>query len=200
MSSLSDNADFDLVSNMPPSPRLTDKDILGIFPEAKQIVPALIWELGQTKNNLLDRIIEQNSSINAESNDEAYRYFWKSWYIQPLRDELKTVDQKLKRLNRQMRLISGKPLPSGSLSNDLIELAKTVPIQSFVEQQYKRTGSKLIGLCPFVEEKTPSFCIYLQNNRCWCFGCQQGYNSIDTYIKLNDCSFKQAVLALTESL
>jgi len=178
-------------------PRLTDKESLEIFPQAKQIVPALIKELGQTKNTLLDKIIEQNSSINAESSNEDYRYFWKSWYIQPLRDDLKSVDQKLLRLRRQLRLINGDPLPAGALSNDLIEEAKAVPIQSFIDQKFKQTGQKLVGLCPFVEEKTPSFYIYLQNNRCWCFGCGQGYNAIDTFIKLHDCSFKEAVLTLT---
>jgi hypothetical protein len=178
-------------------PRLTDKELLEIFPQAQQIVPALIKELGQTKNTLLGKIIEQNSSINAESSNEAYRYFWKSWYIQPLRDDLKSVDQKLLRLRRQLRLINGEPIPTGALSNDLIQEAKAVPIQSFIDQKYKQSERMLIGLCPFVEEKTPSFCIYLQNNRCWCFGCQQGYNAIDTFIKLYDCSFKEAVLTLT---
>src|SRR5580700_10546558 len=131
--------------NQPPA--LSDKELLELFPEAKKIVPDLIKELSQTKNSLLDRIIEQNASINAESSDEAYRYFWKLWCLKPLRDELKSVDQKLLRLRRRLRLINGNPVPAGALSNDLIQEAKAVPIQSFIEQDYKQSGNKLVGLC-----------------------------------------------------
>jgi hypothetical protein len=176
--------------------RLSDTELLDIFPQAKQIVLALIKELGQKKDQLLDKIIEQNASINAESTNDSYRYFWKSWLIQPIRDELKSVDSKLARLQRQLRLINGNPIPTGAITNEMIQAAKAVPIESFIDQKFKPTGQMLVGLCPFVEERTASFHIYTKGNRCWCFGCQQGYNAIDTYMKLNDCDFKEAVLAL----
>ena len=89
----------------PQTSKLTDAELLEIFPEAKQIVPALIKELGQVNNDLLDRIIEQNAKINAESTDEAYREFWKSWYIQPIREKRRLTEQKLARLRRLLRVV-----------------------------------------------------------------------------------------------
>jgi hypothetical protein len=179
-------------------PALSDKELLEVFPQARQIVPALIEELGQQKNSLLDAIINLNASVNNESEDESYRYFWKSWLITPVRDELKLVDQKLTRLRRLLRVIEGRPLPKGALEPSLILAAKQVPLEALLEQPFKRTGQMLVGLCPFQEERTPSFYIYTNTNRCWCFGCNQGGNTVDTYMKLHDCNFKEAVLGILD--
>jgi len=179
-------------------PALSDKELFEIFPQAKQIVPALIKEIGQQKDSLLDTIISLNASVNAESEDESYRYFWKSWLITPVRDELKLVDQKLTRLRRLLRVIEGRPLPKGALEPSLILAAKQVPLETLFEQGFKRTGQMMVGLCPFQEERTPSFYIYTNTNRCWCFGCNQGGNTVDTYMKLHDCNFKEAVLGILD--
>jgi hypothetical protein len=174
--------------------QLTDKELLAIFPESKQIVPALIKELEQHRDDLLRKIISRNASVNAESSDEVYRYFWKLWFM---RYEVKTIDHKLARLRRQLRVTKGNPIPKGALNNDLILAAKALPIESIFSQQLRKTGNTLTGLCPFSEERTPSFFIYKNSNRCWCFGCQQGGNTIDAYMKLHDCNFKTAVTELT---
>lgn len=178
---------------------MSDKELFIAFPEGKKIIPSLIKELCKTKDDLLDRIIEQNATINRASDDDNYRYFWKSWYLTPLRDDLKAVEQKLTRLRRQLRLIKGVPIPSGAINNDQIQAAKAVPIESIFSHTLRKTGNMLTGLCPFSAERTPSFFIYKNTNRCWCFGCQQGGNTIDTYMKLHDCDFKTAVLALVEN-
>ncbi len=179
--------------------QISDAELFNLFPESPDIVRELIKELEQRNGSLLDKIIEQNARINNESSDDTYRYFYKSWYIQPLREERKLIDQKLARLYRQLRLIEGRPLPNGAITNDLIRTAKQVPLESLFSQKFKQSGNKLQGLCPFVEENTPSFFIYKNTNRCWCFGCQQGYGVIDTYMKLNNTNFNEAVLALIRS-
>ncbi|MBO5945107.1 MAG: DNA primase [Clostridia bacterium] len=46
----------------------------------------------------------------------------------------------------------------------------------------KRAGSNLKGLCPFHNEKTPSFVVYPQDNSFYCFGCGVGGNAI-TFIR-----------------
>lgn len=181
----------------PQAERITEAELLlKVFPESRQIVPALITENEEHKGRLVKNITDRNADINKQSNDEFYRYFWKSWFIAPLRDEVKLTDQKLARLRRQLRIIKGITLPKGALTNEQIQAAKAVPIESIFEQNFRHTGNMLTGLCPFTEENTPSFFIYKNSNRCWCFGCQQGGNTIDTYIKLHGCSIKEAVLAL----
>ena len=43
----------------------------------------------------------------------------------------------------------------------------------------KRRGSRLIGLCPFHQEKTPSFNVNIPRNSYKCFGCGKGGDAID---------------------
>ncbi len=43
----------------------------------------------------------------------------------------------------------------------------------------KRAGSNLKGLCPFHNEKTPSFTVYPSDNSFYCFGCGVGGNAIN---------------------
>ncbi|MBR2043305.1 MAG: DNA primase [Clostridia bacterium] len=49
-------------------------------------------------------------------------------------------------------------------------------IESVISQYVvlKRRGKNLIGLCPFHNEKTPSFTIYPENGSFYCFGCKVG--------------------------
>ncbi|MBQ4178018.1 MAG: DNA primase, partial [Lachnospiraceae bacterium] len=44
--------------------------------------------------------------------------------------------------------------------------------------QLKRGGSNYIGLCPFHNEKTPSFSVSRQKQMYYCFGCHKGGNVI----------------------
>ena len=57
------------------------------------------------------------------------------------------------------------------LRNDIESL-----IGSYVS--LKRAGSNLKGLCPFHNEKTPSFTVYPAENSFYCFGCGVGGNAI----------------------
>ncbi|MEG2118238.1 MAG: CHC2 zinc finger domain-containing protein, partial [Clostridia bacterium] len=38
----------------------------------------------------------------------------------------------------------------------------------------KRAGGNLVGLCPFHNEKTPSFTVYPGTSSYYCFGCGSG--------------------------
>jgi DNA primase len=57
----------------------------------------------------------------------------------------------------------------------------------------KKRGRKYEGLCPFHEEKTPSFSIDPEKGLYYCFGCHQGGDSIDFVMKLERLSFPEAV-------
>lgn len=49
-------------------------------------------------------------------------------------------------------------------------------IESVISQYMvlKRRGKNLVGLCPFHNEKTPSFTVYPENGSFYCFGCKVG--------------------------
>ena len=53
------------------------------------------------------------------------------------------------------------------------------------------------ALCPFHNEKTPSFVIFTDNNRYKCFGCQVGGDSIDFIMAYEKVSVMEAAKKLS---
>ncbi|MBO4694051.1 MAG: DNA primase [Clostridia bacterium] len=62
----------------------------------------------------------------------------------------------------------------------------------------KRRGKNLIGLCPFHNEKTPSFTVYPESGSFYCFGCGAG-GDVFTFTKLiENLDYIDAVRLLAE--
>ena len=57
----------------------------------------------------------------------------------------------------------------------------------------KRAGSNLKGLCPFHNEKTPSFVVYPAENSFFCFGCGVGGNAITFVRQMERLDYPDAV-------
>lgn len=74
-----------------------------------------------------------------------------------------------------------------------IDGARDVPIEELYEGKLRKSGVSFVGCCPFHKEKTPSFHIYHRTNRYYCFGCNEGGDSIDFIMKLYGISFMEAV-------
>jgi hypothetical protein len=177
--------------------KLTGAELTGVFPEARHIVPALTKELNAKRKTLVLYIGKRLSEIKTESKDEVFRYFWRLWLMLNEGEELQELDNKLARLNRLQNIIDGKPTPKGALPEGAIEAAHEYPIQDLFDSNFRRSGNNLVGLCPFHDERTPSFYIFVKQNRAHCFGCNKSLDVIDAYMELNECSFKAAVAALT---
>lgn len=64
--------------------------------------------------------------------------------------------------------------------------------------QLKRAGRRFVGLCPFHNEKTPSFGVDPQKQAFFCFGCKKGGNAIDFVIERDRVGFKDALEVLAE--
>jgi DNA primase len=64
--------------------------------------------------------------------------------------------------------------------------------------QLKARGTSMIGLCPFHEEKTPSFHINPGLQMFKCFGCGEGGSVFKFLQKIDDISFVEAVHRLSE--
>ncbi len=62
----------------------------------------------------------------------------------------------------------------------------------------RRRGKNLVGLCPFHNEKTPSFCIYPENNSYYCFGCNKGGDVINFIMGVEKLDFSEAVKFLAQ--
>jgi DNA primase len=63
----------------------------------------------------------------------------------------------------------------------------------------KKRGKEYLGLCPFHDEKTPSFSVSPTKGLAYCFGCSWGGNAVKFLMDLNRVSFRDAVLDLARS-
>ena len=77
-----------------------------------------------------------------------------------------------------------------------IERARRTPIENFYDGQLRDNGTRLLGKCPFHEERTPSFFIFTNNNTFHCFGCQENGDVIDFIRKTRKLDFFQAMEVL----
>ena len=62
----------------------------------------------------------------------------------------------------------------------------------------KKRGKDYIGLCPFHNEKTPSFNVIPAKNMYYCFGCGAGGSAITFLMKYNNSSFAEALQDLAD--
>lgn len=77
----------------------------------------------------------------------------------------------------------------------LDELRARVPVSEVVGRRVRltRKGRELWGLCPFHNEKTPSFKVNDDRQRYHCFGCGQDGTAIDFVIATEGLTFREAV-------
>lgn len=61
-----------------------------------------------------------------------------------------------------------------------------------------RSGANLKGLCPFHEEKTPSFMVSPSKNICKCFGCGKGGTPINFIMEKEHLTFPEALRYLAD--
>ncbi len=75
------------------------------------------------------------------------------------------------------------------------EILEAAKIEDIVEDfvNLKRRGVNYIGLCPFHNEKTPSFTVSPSKNICKCFGCGKGGDPVQFLRELENYSFVEAL-------
>ena len=57
----------------------------------------------------------------------------------------------------------------------------------------RKSGVNYKGLCPFHEEKTPSFVVTPSKGICHCFGCHKGGNAINFLMQINNMTYPEAI-------
>ncbi len=80
------------------------------------------------------------------------------------------------------------------------EIKEKTDILDLVSEYVKleKRGRNYIGLCPFHDEKTPSFTVSEDKQICHCFGCKKGGNVFQFTQEIKDISFTDAVKELGE--
>src|ERR1700685_4322835 len=62
----------------------------------------------------------------------------------------------------------------------------------------RKTGQNFTGLCPFHQEKTPSFAVHPVRQIYHCFGCGAGGDVFKFVMELEKCVFPEAVRTVAE--
>ncbi|MDE5887512.1 MAG: DNA primase [Muribaculaceae bacterium] len=62
--------------------------------------------------------------------------------------------------------------------------------------QLKRSGSNFVGLCPFHNERTPSFHVNKARNFCYCFSCHKGGSPVNFIMEKEGISYPEALRQL----
>lgn len=80
------------------------------------------------------------------------------------------------------------------------ELQERVDIEEVVSSHItlRRRGKTLVGLCPFHNEKTPSFTVYPDTNSFYCFGCGAGGDVISFIRRIDNLDYVEAVKTVAQ--
>ncbi|MFE3325006.1 DNA primase [Streptomyces sp. NPDC059176] len=86
---------------------------------------------------------------------------------------------------------------AGRINDDDVKAVRdAVPIDSVVSEYLQLRnagGGNLKGLCPFHDEKSPSFQVSPSKGLFHCFGCQEGGDTLTFVMKIDHLSFSEAV-------
>ncbi|MDG2348625.1 MAG: DNA primase [Gammaproteobacteria bacterium] len=91
----------------------------------------------------------------------------------------------------------------GRFSKQLLaRINQSIDIAQLISKhvQLRKNGNRYLGLCPFHNEKTPSFVVTPNKNMFYCFGCHEHGGPIDFHMKINQSSFPETIHALAKEL
>lgn len=99
--------------------------------------------------------------------------------------------KKIKESEEKMPRYSDEIIEEVRQNNDIVDI-----ISQYVH--LKRSGRNFFGLCPFHNEKSPSFSVSPDKQIFHCFGCGVGGNVFTFLIKIEGINFVEAVQTLAE--
>ncbi|MEU2855001.1 DNA primase [Streptomyces syringium] len=86
---------------------------------------------------------------------------------------------------------------AGRINDDDVKAVRdAVPIDAVVSEYLQLRnagGGNLKGLCPFHDEKSPSFQVSPAKGLFYCFGCQEGGDTVDFVMKIDHLSFAETI-------
>jgi len=151
-----------------------------------ELVPVINLNNCTTELELLDAV---------ENLLEIKRYCENSFQMLLTTELLEDVRCKLKKINIDKRF-KNKEFKN---KIDVEQIKSKLNIEDIMSiKPFKKSTKSKTYLCPIHAEDTPSFEWYKGTNSFYCFGCFQGGTIIDLYMKLNKCSFLEAITQLSK--
>jgi DNA primase len=92
------------------------------------------------------------------------------------------------------------PAPKTARRERVARLKRDVPIERVIGGyvELSRSGSNLVGRCPFHDDRVPSFTVFVERGTFHCFGCWEHGDVLDFLKKIENMTFAQALSALEE--
>lgn len=177
--------------------RLSSKELIEAFPDALPSIRTKIEDWKIISDELFEVIGTKLKHIKDLETDDFSKWFCREWVKQTDGQELMIAEKHITRLKRLLWATEKRKPPKDWIDEDQKCIALEVPIESLLETDYRTSGRTVCSLCPFHGEKTPSFYVYTDTNRYWCYGCNQGGDSINFIRSLYNFTFKEAVEYLT---
>jgi hypothetical protein len=180
-------------------PKLPEDDIIESMADTlKEFIPDKLQNLIARQDELAKIREKQLKEIDSKTNvsrvaeyiftfDVEYSYM--EYFI--IQRWLKYWLQLLAKVDDKIKLVE----TSSEISETEVEFAREYPIADLYDGRL-RGSTRLSGLCPFHNEDSPSFIIFTDDNKFYCFGCHEHGDSIDFYMKQNKVGFMQAVKKL----
>ena len=178
-------------------PKISSKELLEIFPEAKKIIPVKIREL-KLEIKAKKRLVKEKLKIlYAHKLDDFSIWFGEEYINQFLILDLIDINRNINRLERLQSEWFKTKCPF-KISDADIERAKNNPIVEIASEmlELRKVGNRFRSLCPFHKEKTPSFYIFPETNTYHCFGCQKHGDVINFTQNIFNIEFKDAIKKL----
>src|SRR3990167_10419073 len=88
------------------------------------------------------------------------------------------------------------------MNNQVEEIKSKIDLVEFINKYVplKKSGINFSGLCPFHQEKTPSFMVSSERQTYKCFGCDEGGDVIDFFMKIEGLEFLEALKMLADQV
>lgn len=86
------------------------------------------------------------------------------------------------------------------MAGEIDEIKARLSIEGLVGRhvQLQRSGQHLRGRCPFHDERTPSFFVFLDSGNYKCFGCGESGDAFTFLMRLENLTFREALVRLAE--
>lgn len=175
-------------------PWFTNQELLKIFPEAKNIIPEKIKEWQEKCDEIKNEIREVLDKIEKTSKKDLWFYeiYIAKFYLPTLYKYERHI------LRLKMFLNSSEKRKQFINFKEKIEIAHNYPIYELARDKldFRPSGKNFVALCPFHDERTPSFYLYTETNTFICFGCNEKGDVIKLCMHLYGLDFKEAVQML----
>lgn len=167
--------------------KCSDKELLEIFPESKPYLKNRLKILEKQEDKISSSIIRDLKNIHEKK--KGFEAWFSKEVIGIWRGSLlDKIDKEIKRL-RWMLSPKNKTGSGGMVTQDMIDRAKEYPFKDLIKEVKKD-----FAVCPFHEDKSPSF--YIKNNWGHCFSCNWNGDTIKFLMERESLSFPEAVKKL----